>query len=148
MQKLLPPRLFLAFAVLIALVSLCLPQTQTIAYPLNLAGLPLLILGLSISIWHSRLFRRRNTNINTFNQPDVMVKDCLFRHTRNPMYLGFVVALLGVAVLSLGSLFGFALVIGFVVITDRWYIRFEEQAMRDTFGEAYDEYCQEVRRWV
>ena len=147
MQKLLPPRLFLAFAVLIALVSLCLPQTQTIAYPLNLAGLPLLILGLSISIWHSRLFRRRNTNINTFNQPDVMVKDCLFRHTRNPMYLGFVVALLGVAVLSLGSLFGFALVIAFVAITDRWYIRFEEQAMRDTFGEAYRVYCQEVRRW-
>ena len=148
MQKLLPPRLFLAFAVLIALVSLCLPQTQTIAYPLNLAGLPLLILGLSISIWHSRLFRRRNTNINTFNQPNVLVKDGLFRYTRNPMYLGFVVALLGVAVLSLGSLFGFALVVAFVVITDRWYIRFEERAMRDTFGEAYRVYCKEVRRWV
>ena len=148
MQKLLPPRLFLAFTVLIALASLCLPQTQTITHPLNLFGLPLLILGPGISIWHSRLFRRRNTNINTFNQPNVLVKDGLFRYTRNPMYLGFVVALLGVAVLSLGSLFGFALVIGFVVITDRWYIRLEEQAMRDAFGEAYDEYCQEVRRWV
>lgn len=148
MQKLLPPRLFLAFAVLIALVSLYLPQTQTIAYPLNLTGLPLLITGLGISIWHSRLFRRRNTNINTFNQPDVLVKDGLFRHTRNPMYLGFVIALLGVAVLSLGSLFGFALVIAFVVITDRWYIRFEERAMLSAFGEAYQEYCQEVRRWA
>ena len=35
----------------------------------------------------------------------------------------------------------------FIVIADRWYIRFEEAAMRRKFGDAYAVYTERTRRW-
>jgi len=48
----------------------------------------------------------------------------------------------------LGDISAILIVISFLVITDRCYIRFEEQAMERVFGEAYLEYKTQVRRWL
>ncbi|EEX34524.1 putative membrane protein [Vibrio coralliilyticus ATCC BAA-450] len=95
-----------------------------------------------------RLFAQLSTNIMTFGQPTLLVTQGVYQYTRNPMYLGFAVALLGVAILSGASLPALFLTLLFILITDRWYIRFEEQILRDTFGQDYDQYCRQVRRWV
>jgi len=63
------------------------------------------------------------------------------------MYLGFLISLLGVAIM-LGDFSSILVVIGFFVITDRWYIKFEEAAMAKTFGDRYEEYKAKTNRWL
>ena len=36
----------------------------------------------------------------------------------------------------------------FILLVDRWYIRFEERILLRVFGDAYREYCGQVRRWL
>ncbi|MCE3289332.1 MAG: hypothetical protein K0R83_1344, partial [Caulobacter sp.] len=83
----------------------------------------------------------------TFDDPDVLVTGGPFRFTRNPMYLGFLLLLAGVA-LGLGAASPWIVPVVFWLLADRWYIPFEERAMRRTFGEAYEAYARRVRRWV
>jgi protein-S-isoprenylcysteine O-methyltransferase Ste14 len=71
----------------------------------------------------------------------------VYRFTRNPMYLGDLLMLLGWAV-YLGDVAAFALVPLFVAYIDRFQIAPEERAMSDLFGEHYAEYRSRVRRWI
>ena len=64
------------------------------------------------------------------------------------MYLGFVLALFGAAFLYQAALSSFLLVFLFWGITDRWYIRYEEQEMLKKFGDEYQEYCEQTPRWI
>ena len=41
----------------------------------------------------------------------------------------------------------FLLVAIFILITDRWYSRYEERVMMQKFGTAYQQYCRTTRRW-
>lgn len=148
MRNLLPPVLFLVFVISMALLCWSMGFSHPIGFPYNLAGLVVAAAGLALSIAGKNLFKRRHTNILTFNEPDVLVTEGVFGHTRNPMYLGFAIALMGFAILLGGAASSFLLAGLFVLITDRWYIAFEENAMRRRFGAEYDEYCRRVRRWV
>lgn len=70
-----------------------------------------------------------------------------YRYTRNPMYLGVSIGLLGFAVLfsSFVNLLFPAL---FVVLVDRCFIREEEKLLIRSFGAEYQHYCGRVRRWI
>jgi protein-S-isoprenylcysteine O-methyltransferase Ste14 len=147
MKKLLPPLLFLLCLIIMATAHGWLPVTTFIPYPYNLAGIAPLLAGLGIASWGSRKFARVGTNIKTFDEPDKLVTDGLFKYSRNPMYLGFVLALAGAAIL-LGSLPPFFVSLAFLVVADRWYIAFEETAMARKFGGEYEVYKQKTRRWI
>ncbi|MEJ6472904.1 isoprenylcysteine carboxylmethyltransferase family protein [Pseudoalteromonas piscicida] len=147
MQKLLPPILLFLFVILMPVVCRLTAASHFIYYPFNLLGLVPIALGLALAKSGSKLFAKEETNIMTFNKPDKLVDAGVFRYTRNPMYLGFVIALLGYAVLVGGALVSFLFVITFLLIADRWYIRFEEKMMEQTFGDAYLRYRGRVRRW-
>jgi protein-S-isoprenylcysteine O-methyltransferase Ste14 len=148
MRKILPPVLFLIFAAAMALICWAMGSPHNLAFPANLAGMVLLVSGLGISAYHSRLFRQLGTNIMTFDEPDTLVTAGMFRYSRNPMYLGFVLALLGLAVLYQAAVSSLLLVLLFWLVADRWYIRFEEAAMLAKFGDAYRAYCQVTPRWI
>jgi protein-S-isoprenylcysteine O-methyltransferase Ste14 len=148
MKKILPPVLFLIFALAMGVICWGFGFTHFIRYPYNVFGLPLLVGGLFLAQASKKMFIRRKTNVHTFDQPDQLITEGFFRYSRNPMYLGFVLALSGIAVLYQGAISSFILVFIFFVITDQWYIRFEERMMRDKFGQAYQEYRQHTRRWI
>ncbi len=63
------------------------------------------------------------------------------------MYLGFALMLAGVWML-LGALSPVLGVLLFSVVTDRWYISYEEKAMRASFGQEYEAYQRRTRRWI
>ena len=111
-------------------------------------GLPLIMSGLLLAMVGKKLFKRLGTNIMTFEKPDVLVTQGVYKYSRNPMYLGFVTALFGCCLLMGGAFSSFILVIIFFIVTDRWYILFEEQAMLSKFGLDYEKYCSKVRRWI
>ena len=147
MKRLLPPVLVLLAVVLMALLRVVAPGANLVPWPLNLAGVPLAVAGLAITVVAARRFAIIGTNIKTFNEPGSLVTDGPFGYSRNPMYLGFALFLAGLAV-GLGTLSPLLVAAAFTVIADRWYIRFEEAAMAAKFGAAYARYKQKVRRWI
>lgn len=145
-MKLLPPALAGLLIIAMCVLGLVLPGPVIIPEPYNLLGLVALAGGVAISLVAARQFARVGTNIKPFDDPTILVTDGLFAWTRNPMYLGLTIALAGLAIL-LGPLWPFLGPIVFAVIADRWYIRFEEAALRHTFGERYETYARKTRRW-
>ncbi len=143
---LLPPFVWLYCVAGMLLVHTLLPVAHWLPAPWRLPGLLLLRAGLAMAQWHARLFRRLGTNINTFGTPDQLTTQGLFRRTRNPMYLGMLLALCGVA-LTLGALSPLLGPLVFLLLAQHWYIPAEERAMSARFGEAYHDYQRRVPRW-
>lgn len=147
MQRLLPPHLVLALLVLMVALTLMLPVADFPSGWLRLVGVVPVLAGLALTLSGSNLFTRVATNIKTFDDPEVLVTAGPFRWTRNPMYLGFLLLLSGVA-WGLGAASAWTGPLLFLVAADRWYIPFEERRMQATFGDDYTRYQGTVRRWV
>jgi protein-S-isoprenylcysteine O-methyltransferase Ste14 len=146
-RRILPPVLFLALAILSVAAGLLLPIARWIAFPSSLIGVLPLVGGLAVAAAQNRRFARVGTNIMTFDDPDVLVSTGWFARSRNPMYLGFLVGLLGIA-LVVGTLTAMVGPVLFFLAADRWYIPFEEGRMLVVFGSAYEAYKGKVRRWL
>lgn len=145
MQKLLPPALVGICVLLMIALHIVAPIADIIEQPL--LALITALAGIALTLSGARLFSRVGTNIKTFNKPDQLVTSGVFRISRNPMYLGFVLLLTGIAI-GLGTLAPFLVVVAFFVITSRWYIPFEEKKMEETFGADYLAYKNQTRRWI
>jgi protein-S-isoprenylcysteine O-methyltransferase Ste14 len=145
-KLLLPPVVFLASVIVMVVLHWRWPVLHWLPQPWSWAGAGLIVAGLAVAQWHARLFRRLGTNIQTFGEPGQLTTEGLFRRTRNPMYLGMLLALTGVAVV-LGSLSPAVVVLVFFALMQTWYIPFEERAMAQRFGDAYAAYRRDVPRW-
>jgi protein-S-isoprenylcysteine O-methyltransferase Ste14 len=146
-MRLLPPLLVLMLIVAMVGLRILAPGPVIMSFPYNLTGALAATLGLGLTLSGARLFSRVGTNIKTFNEPGTLVTGGAFRWTRNPMYLGFLLLLTGMAIL-LGAATPFAAVALFALVADRWYIAFEERALERKFGAAYAAYRQTTRRWI
>ncbi|MCK6426255.1 MAG: isoprenylcysteine carboxylmethyltransferase family protein [Burkholderiaceae bacterium] len=105
--------------------------------------------GLTLMFWAAATLWQAHTTLNPV-QPERagrLVRHGPFAHSRNPIYLGDALLLLGWA-LWLGD--GMALLgpVGFVAWIDRLQIAAEERALAQRFGDAYRLYCAQVRRWL
>ncbi|MDF3821916.1 isoprenylcysteine carboxylmethyltransferase family protein [Leptospira sp. 96542] len=147
MKKLLPPILLIICIFVMSIVHIFYPLKQLVLYPYNLIGLVFLLSGIIMSMFGSNQFKKRGTTVMTFDEPIKLVQDGLYKYTRNPMYLGFVLFLFGFAV-CLGSFTPYSVVVFFVLVTDRWYIKFEETKLKQTFGNEFETYQKNVRRWI
>jgi protein-S-isoprenylcysteine O-methyltransferase Ste14 len=141
-----PTYLFLALIIMIGLHFL-FPIFQAISPPWNLSGLILIGVGLTMNVVASNAFERQKTTIKPYEEPSVLVTGGLFRVSRNPMYLGALLLLAGVA-LSLGSLSPFSVVPLFYFLMNEIFIKPEEKVLEETLGEAYLAYKKRVRRWL
>lgn len=94
-------------------------------------------------------FRNARTTVNPWRPHDssTLVVTGIYRHTRNPMYLGLLLALLGWG-LYLANVYALMLAVTFVPYMNRFQIRPEERALRQTFGQQFRDYCGRVRRWL
>ncbi|MCE7998492.1 MAG: isoprenylcysteine carboxylmethyltransferase family protein [Rhodobiaceae bacterium] len=145
MQKIIPPILVAICILMMVALHIIFPITSIVDQPL-LAG-AVGLTGLFFILSSARLFSKIDTEIHTFQKPRKLVTSGLFRFSRNPIYLGFFLLLLGVAI-GLGSLAPFLMVTLFFVAANFWYIPFEEKNMEETFGSDYLEYKKRTRRWI
>jgi protein-S-isoprenylcysteine O-methyltransferase Ste14 len=144
---LLPPIVVLLCAGVMVALHLNAPLARIVPQPFNWPGVLLVVGGIALSKWHASLFKRVGTNINTFGEPGQLTTEGLFRRTRNPMYLGMLIALLGLA-WALGSLSPLLGPLVFFGMAQFWYIPLEERALVRKFGDAYGDYQRAVRRWL
>ena len=113
------------------------------------SGLLLMVLGGAVALAGVMQFRRAHTTVDPRepNKTTSLVTDGVYRFSRNPMYLGFVLMLTGWSFV-LGSLVTIALAAAYAAYIDVFQIRPEEAALRAHFGAAFDAYRQRVRRWI
>jgi protein-S-isoprenylcysteine O-methyltransferase Ste14 len=111
-------------------------------------GVSVLVLGAAIyawCVWDFATFGRGTPA--PIDAPKRLVVRGLYRHTRNPMYVGVLSVTLGWAVFfqSLAIvLYAVALWIGFHVFV----VLYEEPHLLSVFGKEYQDYCSDVGRWV
>jgi len=94
-------------------------------------------------------FRQARTTVNPM-KPDTtssLVVSGIYRWTRNPMYLGFLLVLLGWA-LFLSNALAFVLLPAVIFYMDRFQIEPEERALHSLFGQQFVIYTSRVRRWL
>ncbi|MDN6860269.1 isoprenylcysteine carboxylmethyltransferase family protein [Pseudomonas sp. CAN2814] len=119
--------------------------------PGNRLWLALLVVlaGVAVCLAGVASFRRARTTVNPLKPESAssLVVAGIYRHTRNPMYLGFAIILLGWCVF-LGSALAVIGVAAFVLYIGRFQIRPEERALRELFGAEFEAFCGRVRRWV
>jgi protein-S-isoprenylcysteine O-methyltransferase Ste14 len=147
MNKLMPTH-YLLFALLMMLALHFLwPLATLVPPPWNLVGLVPLAAGIAINVMADGAFHKAETTVKPFQTSTALITDGTFRITRNPMYLGFVLALIGVALL-LGSLTPWIIVPLFAVLMDWLFITSEERMLESAFGQAWLDYKARVRRWI
>jgi len=146
-NKLLPPTYFFIFLLLTIGLHFILPLMQIIHTPYRFIGILLLGIGIWLNMWADGLFKRKNTTVKPFEKSSALILDGPFRFSRHPMYLGMVIALLGVATI-LGSLITFLMPIAFFISMQIVFIRHEEKALEQTFGQKYLDYKNRVRSWL
>jgi len=141
-----PPFYFFGAVLLNIAAFLFAPRFNLLPMPYILLGIPVLAGGFHLINKSTDLF---NQNKTTFylEAPSAFVQDGFYRTSRNPMYLGMLIFITGLAVL-LGNLTGLIAPLLFFLAVNGCCIPPEEAIMEQTFGKAYFEYTQRVRRWI
>lgn len=105
--------------------------------------------GLTVALLGVATFRRAQTTVDplTPQKAASLVRDGIYSHTRNPMYLGMTLVQVG-WFFHLGSLVSLFPVLGFVVVMTHLQIIPEERALGEIFGGEYEVYKNDVPRWL
>lgn len=147
--KIPPPVVTAALAVLMWAVERRFP-TLTLRVPLGSElGAVIALAGLALEVVALVTFRRVCTTVNPLRpaQATSLVTRGIYRFTRNPIYVGDLLVLLGWAV-YLGNLAALVLTPLFVAYIEHFQIRPEERILAEKFGSPYDDYRARVRRWI
>jgi protein-S-isoprenylcysteine O-methyltransferase Ste14 len=107
------------------------------------------LVGALVSILGVVSFKRAKTTVNpmTPEAASSLVVAGIYRVTRNPMYLGFLLILLGWAA-WLSNVLALLPLAGFVIYMNVFQIRPEERALEALFGPEFEAYKKQVRRWI
>lgn len=145
-----PPLAFgLLIATLMWLATWALPTFGFIFPARTLFSVSVAVAGVVMSGLGVASFRRAKTTVNPM-KPDSsssLVVSGIYRLSRNPMYLGFLLGLFGWAI-YLSNTLTFLLLPAFIVYMNRFQIEPEEKALAMLFGEQFAAYKSRVRRWL
>jgi len=105
--------------------------------------------GFALLFTGARSFLKVQTSLSptTPTMVSTLVVTGIYRYTRNPMYLGGLVMLSGLA-LFLAKLSACFFLLFFVIYLTRFQIMPEEKVLRARFGAEFDDYTRRVRRWA
>jgi len=112
----------------------------------SLAGPILVALGL-IAVQAMLAFRRAGTSPRPWKPTTALVTGGPYKISRNPMYLGFTLIYLGVAI-WVNSLWPLLALPVILIVMDRGQIAREEAYLERLFGDEFRRYKSRVRRWI
>lgn len=144
-----PPIVAAAVGVGMWLISTAVPHAGPAMVPRLIAALAIALIGGAAAASGAAAFRKAQTTVNPLHpeRASAFVSNGIYQFTRNPMYLGLLLVLLGVAVFlwSLPALVGLPTFIGYI---RKFQIVPEERVLEQKFGTEYSEYKRRVRRWL
>jgi protein-S-isoprenylcysteine O-methyltransferase Ste14 len=146
--KITPPTMTMITVLVMLIFSLLWPSS----WPLWLRLLPALVFtlsGLALTVLAWLPYHRTGTTWRPDAPEEVrnLLTEGVYQYSRNPMYLGLVVILLGWGC-WLGSLAAFLPLPFFVYFLTRLQIIPEERALERHFNEGFRRYSARVRRWL
>lgn len=105
--------------------------------------------GIFLAIGGVKEFKQHQTTINPLNpnQSSSLVSSGIYQFSRNPMYLGMLLVLLGWADF-LDTILAYSGALIFFIYISIFQIKPEEEIMKEKFGEDFIQYCGKVRRWL
>ena len=145
-----PPFLFLGALALGCLLTLVVPlgpglgQANTLAF---VVGLAFVLIGVALAGLSARRFHLAGTSIVPGEPSTALVVTGPYAFTRNPIYIAFVIAYFGLAIM-LTSLWVLLLLIPVLAILQRGVVEREEAYLERQFGDAYRKYRARVPRWL
>jgi len=143
----LPPVWLLLFVIIAWAMARLLPTPQFFPEVFSWVGGALVLAGLLISLWAVTTMMRARTTPIPRRDPKTIVTSGPFAFSRNPIYLGDAMLLLGV-VLWLQSWIALILVPIFIMLIERRYIIDEEKRLTSQFKQEFLAYCGKTRRWI
>ncbi|MFC1569400.1 methyltransferase family protein [bacterium] len=146
-NKRLLPTTYLCAAIVLMVGLNCLPWLKLNFYPWSLLSIIPLLFGIGLNIFADRAFKINETTVKPFEESKVLVTDGVFRLSRNPMYLGFILILFGLAQL-LDSFMPFFVIPVFLILIRQQFIITEEKMLEKTFNKSWTRYTNQVRRWL
>jgi protein-S-isoprenylcysteine O-methyltransferase Ste14 len=144
----LPPVLLLATIAVGVILDWLVPIGFLAKLPTTrlVVGAILFVLGASIPVIARQAFVKAGTNIRPDMPTTTLVTSGLFAHSRNPIYQGASIALLGLA-LMLASDWIVILMVPALVLLHHGVVLREERYLEVKFGEAYQRYKATVPRY-
>ena len=147
--KIPPVALVVLFALAIWFVAWMNPWADLQIPGREWVALVLLIMGFALIIAGAVVFISAKTTVNPMT-PELatsIVNRGVYKLSRNPMYLGFFLMLVGWGML-LANILSALLLPLFILCIDRFQIIPEENALLTKFGDEYAGYLKSVRRWI
>ncbi len=151
--KIPPLLLMLLFALAMWLLApLTTPFSAQLALPAlytTVLALCLAVTGVAVALAGVLAFQRAKTTVDPRlpQQSSSLVLVGIYRYSRNPMYLGFLLLLAAFAC-YLQSLLALAFLPLFVLYLNQFQIKPEERFLQQKFGKDYQVYLHNVRRWL
>ena len=115
-----------------------------VSRPLGWAWLAVGLIFLGWTLW---TFHRHHTTVNPYGSASTLCTDGPFRYSRNPIYLGDWLILIGISLL-LNTLWPLVFAPLIWIMLRFGVIRYEEAHLEAKFGDAYRAYKARVRRWI
>ena len=141
-----PPMVALLFIVIAYFLGRFVPTPFVVPAILRTIGLALTFIGFLLGIGAFIEFRKAHT-LDPHGSVKQIVTSGVYRFTRNPIYLGFMLMVIGLP-LNSGLYWGLVVSPLFAMTMSRLVIEREEAYLEKKFKEQYTAYRSSVRRWL
>jgi protein-S-isoprenylcysteine O-methyltransferase Ste14 len=115
--------------------------------PLRWIGASIFLAGLALLIWSASTIMRAGSNVPTNQPTTAIVERGPYRLSRNPIYIGMFIALVGLAV-AFNTLWLMAALAVLIAVIRYGVVAREEAYLERRFGDDYRNYRSSVRRWL
>ena len=147
LPRLYPPVWFVVNLGLLLAIRHFIPTPLELPEVWAIIGRGLIWMGAALSLTAIISFRIHHTSVLPFRTPEVLMRSGVYRWSRNPIYLGEAIILIG-ACLKFGHALPGVVIPLFIFGANRGVIAWEECTMRHKFGAVFDDYCRQTRRWL
>ncbi|KAB0265048.1 methyltransferase family protein [Microvirga brassicacearum] len=120
-----------------------LPADLTIGW----LGAVVFVLALALVAWAIVTITRAGSNVPTNLPTTTIVVSGPYRFTRNPIYLGMLLGLIGLAI-AFDNLWLLLMLVPFALVVRYGVVAREEAYLERRFGDVYRDYRLRVRRWL
>lgn len=142
-----PPRIAMLLLAMAATANLTFPTDAVGPASLRWWGLAIGIVGFCVMMQAWWQFKQTNVAICPTAETSALITDGIYRFTRNPMYLGMLMMLTGIA-MFIGTLPFYVAASTLSAILNFVFCPFEEDKLEKAFGSRFRQYRMDVRRWL